>query len=167
MIESRSEMTEQQVAGAASLINGNLVALSLVGMAVGGLAAGSLIRPGREKWPLVLTPILMAPAVAAFGVASTTGGALLAVLAGVGYAAMIPVTISLSQRILPHRTSLASGLMLGGAWSVALLGPIGAEFCLHSVGLGLGPTFLLAAGLLLLSGVVCLALPRDFGEALK
>jgi FSR family fosmidomycin resistance protein-like MFS transporter len=148
-------VAEAEVAAVAAPINGNLVALVVLGMAVGGLIAGSTVRPGREKLPLVLVPICFAPAIAGFGRASVPVGYLLAVAAGIGFAAMIPVTISLSQRLLPNRTSLASGLMLGGAWSLAVLGPVTAEFCLHSLDLTLETTFTLTAVLLALSGLVC------------
>jgi len=42
-----------------------------------------------------------------------------------GYGATVPLSLSIAQRLLPHRTSLASALMLGGAWSI---GSFGASF---------------------------------------
>jgi MFS family permease len=150
-----------QVAAHGGKIAGSLAALLVLGMAVGGLTAGTLIRQGREKWPLVMLPIIFAPIVALFGGASLLQGYALAVLAGIGFASMIPVTLSLAQRLLPHRTSLASGLMLGGAWTVAAVGPRLAEYCLGTLDLGLPRTFQLTAVLLAISGVVCLPLNSD------
>ena len=54
--------------------------------------------------------------------------------------------------MLPHRTSLASGLMMGGAWTVATLGPRLAE--LGTSRIGLEATFAVTAVLLVLSGAV-------------
>ncbi|MEE8156282.1 MAG: MFS transporter [Phycisphaerales bacterium] len=150
--------TADQVAAHGGKIAGTLAALLVLGMAVGGLTAGTLIRQGREKWPLVALPILFAPMIALFGGASLLQGYVLAVLAGIGFASTIPVTLSLAQRLLPHRTSLASGLMLGGAWTVAAIGPRLAEYCLGTLHLGLPRTFQLTAVLLAISGVVCLPL---------
>jgi FSR family fosmidomycin resistance protein-like MFS transporter len=148
----------RDVARTSAPVVGNLNALVILGMAVGGLAAGALTRAGREKGPLVLVPILFAPMVALFPLAGLRLGYGLALLAGIGFASMIPVTLSLAQRLLPHRTSLASGLMLGGAWTVAMSGPILAERSLDRF--GLGPTFAFVAALLALSGLVALPLPR-------
>ena len=147
-----------EVAAHGARIAGLLAALLVLGMAVGGLTAGTLVRQGREKWPLVVLPIIFAPIVALFGGASLLQGYALAVLAGIGFASMIPVTLSLAQRLLPHRTSLASGIMLGGAWTIAVVGPRLAEYCLGTLHLGLPRTFQLTAVLLAISGVVCLPL---------
>jgi FSR family fosmidomycin resistance protein-like MFS transporter len=152
--------TDRQVADAAAATNGNLIAATVVGMAIGGLVAGAVVRPGREKWPLVVVPLLGAPFVAIFPMAGIQAGYLLAVLAGIGFAAMIPVTMSVAQRLLPHRTSLASGMMLGGAWAVAVVGPVIAERCLEAPAIGLDRRFGLTAVLLALSGIVCLPLRR-------
>jgi len=160
MAAEHPEWTRESVAGAAAPISGNLVALTIVGMAVGGVVAGWLVRQGREKLPLVLVPILFAPAIALFGDAPILAGYGLAMAAGAGFASMVPVTIGLAQRLLPHRTGLASGLMLGGAWAFALLGPRLAEYCLAS-GLSLKSTFALTAGLLALAGVVALLIRPD------
>ncbi|MHC4949129.1 MAG: MFS transporter [Planctomycetota bacterium] len=155
------EWTDRAVAEAAAPLIGNMNALAILGMAVGGLVAGAVVRPGREKTALVIVPACCAPCIALIPWAGPAGGCALAVAAGIGWAATVPLTMSLSQRLLPHRTSLASGLMLGGAWSLAMLGPVLAEWCLHTLGLGLGRTFALAAVLLAASGLVALPIRRD------
>lgn len=152
------DWSEEAISNAAAAMNGTLNACVIVGMAIGGMTAGSLIRPGREKWPLVLQPLVFAPFVALYPLANAAGGHVLAVLGGIGFAAMIPVSLSLGQRLLPHRTSLSSGLLLGGAWTLAVFGPPGAEACLTRLGLSLGQTFGLVALLMALSGVVLLPL---------
>jgi len=146
------------VADAGAPINGNLNALMLAGMAVGGVSASWIIKPGREKWPMVLLPLVFAPIIVLYPFAGIKVGYLMAVLSGIGFAAMIPLTISLAQRLLPHRTTLASGLMMGGAWAIAYLGPGGAEWCMGRLGLSLETTFLLTAILLVVSGLICIPL---------
>jgi hypothetical protein len=68
------------------------------------------------------------------------------------------VTIALAQRLLPHRANLASSLMMGGAWTVSMVGPRLAEFGVTRW--GLSTTFLLTACGLVLSGIVSLPLPN-------
>ncbi len=144
----------EQVAKGAAPIVGNLNAATLTGMAFGGLAAGAFVRTGKEKWPMVLVPVLFSPVIALFAFLPIQAGYLLAVAAGIGFASMIPVTIALAQRLLPKRTNLASSLMMGGAWALALVGPSCAEYGVTHF--GLETTFLLTAGALALSGLVCL-----------
>ena len=144
---------------AAAIYCGELNAATMIGMGIGGLLAGTLVRAGREKWPLVLIPLLLAPAVALIPSTGYAGSLALAAAAGVGFAAIIPVTISIAQRLLPHRTSLASSIMMGGAWAVSAVGPPAAEWA-HS-SLGLDRAFALAALLLAASGLV--GIPLDGG----
>jgi FSR family fosmidomycin resistance protein-like MFS transporter len=152
------DMTPEQVALAATPINGNVNALLVVGMLIGGISAGALVRAGREKWPMILAPIAFAPCIALMPLASLWAGYALAVGSGIAFAAMVPVSISVAQRLLPHRTSLASGLMLGGAWALAFVGPRIAEWCLTTVGMSLTMAFMLTAAMLALSSAICLPL---------
>lgn len=152
--------TAEQVATAAAPLIGNLNAATLAGMATGGLSAAVFVRSGREKRPLVLVPILFAPLIGLFPYMPIQLGYVLAIAAGVGFAAMIPVTISLAQQLLPHRANLASGIMMGGAWAVAMLGPRCAEFGITRF--GLHTSFLLTAIALAVSGIVCLPLSNGF-----
>lgn len=144
----------EAVARASATRVGNLNASMLVGMAIGGMSAGILIRPGKEKWPMVWVPLVFAPMIALFPFLPLEAGYLLAIAAGVGFAAMIPVTIALAQQLMPRQTNLASSLMMGGAWTVAILGPICAEFGVARY--GLQTTFLATAATLALAGLVCL-----------
>lgn len=153
--------TKDQIAPLAAPINGNLNAFLIVGMMIGGIGAGMVVKAGREKWPMVLVPIVFAPCIALLPYGSVTMAYVLTMGAGLAFAAMVPVSISLAQRMLPHRTSLASGLMLGGAWALAFVGPRIAEWCMTTGGLSLETTFLITAALLALSSVVCL--PMDVG----
>ena len=149
----------------ASKINGPLQASMQVGMGAAGLAAGIVLRAHHEKGALIAVPCAGALAVVAFPLATLVdpGGGValgmafvLAILAGAGYGGMIPVTLSLSQRLLPHRTGLASGLMLGGAWCFGAVGPPLASMLTNGVGawggIGLDWAFVAVGGLLLVSG---------------
>ena len=159
MAQRHPSFTNAQVAVEAAPINGNLNAMLLVGMLIGGISAGALVKAGREKWPMILVPLLFAPCIALMPLADISVGYGLAAGCGLAFAAMVPVSISVAQRMLPHRTSLASGLMLGGAWALAFIGPRAAEWCMASAGLSLTTTFTLTAALLAISSLVCL--PMD------
>lgn len=154
----------------ASGINGWIQASMQIGMGIMGLAcAWGLVhvRPDRrgatEKLLIVWMPILGALPIflvpwAQHHFESTTPSITvpavfaMCVLAGVGFGGIVPVTIGLAQRLLPHRSTLASGLMMGGAWLFAVFGPplanlftarLGADGAWHAAGL-----MLLVAGLL-------------------
>ena len=146
--------TEREIAETAAPLTGNLNAATFAGMAVGGFSSGALIPGGSEKKPLIVMPLLFAPVIAFFPMSGPPLGMLLAFAAGVGFAAMVPVTTALAQRLMPSRTSLASGLMLGGAWSVGMLGPVLAQISISEV--GIDRTFYLVASLLAVSGILAL-----------
>ncbi len=78
-------------------------------------------------------------------------------MAGIGFGGVLPVTISLSQRLLPHRMSLASSLMMGGAWAIGSGGPPLAERLTASI--GLDGAFLVMGAFLLVAGLISIAIP--------
>lgn len=125
---------------AASRTNGFLQASMQVGMGGGGILLGIFLSARLEKAAFVIIPILGAVAIALIPTlgrvfpASELGVTMIAaVLTGVGFGSLIPVSMSLAQKLLPHRTSLASGLMLGGAWMLAFVGPLLAEVVQYGV----------------------------------
>ena len=161
---------DDQLAIQASQLNGPLQASMQVGMGGAGLIAGLVLRPAFEKRALFLLPMLGAAAIILIPHADrvTYGDALggrgvqatvfaLCVIAGVGFGGLVPVTMAIAQRMLPHRTSLASGLMLGGAWCFAAVGPAIAERLHHA--LGLERAFLITAAALAGAGLIAIALP--------
>jgi len=142
---------------AASQINGPLQGAMQIGMGVTGLLVGFLVAESRHRQMLVWVPCIGAVAIGAFPFAPGEGVAfMLAVLAGVAYGGIMPITITLAQRLLPHRTSLASGLMMGGAWSVAGVGPWLAQWLMTQFGMtwACGVT----ASLLVVSGAMGLGI---------
>ena len=151
--------TQKQIADAAAPVAGDLNAFAMMGMAIGGLVAGYLVRPGREKLPMVLVPVLFSPVIALFPYLSLKTGYVLALLAGIGFASMIPINIALAQKLLPHRANLASSLMMGGAWMVSIVGPPLAEVAI--VRWGIATAFLLTAAALAVSGLLCVPLKEQ------
>lgn len=120
-------------------VTGNLVSALSIGMMVFGLAGGRLIRPGHEKGPMIWCSIIGAALVGITALVGTHIGLwamyIAAALSALGFSAVIPCTISLAQRLLPGRTGLASGLMLGTSWSVACVAPWYASLLLGGVAL--------------------------------
>jgi len=143
----------------AAAINGPLQAAMQIGMGVAGMALGYVLTPRRERVALVVGPVVGGLIVIAFPYVPTSAAFVMAIGAGMAYAGLIPTTISMAQRFLPHRTTLASALMLGGAWAVAALGPPLVQGLIDSF--GLATAFALTGVLLTVSGLVALAMPRD------
>lgn len=156
-----SLMTDE-LSVAASKLNGFLQGSMQVGMGGAGLLAGLVLGVRYEKAAIIVVPSLGAIAVGAFphlaeGSHAAAFGVGLAILAGMGFGGMIPVTLGMAQRLLPHRTGLASGLMLGGAWCWGAAGPFLATG--FRAWLGLNGAFLAVGVLLLLAGMVGFVLP--------
>ena len=113
---SSPELNEAEIADLAAPHVGWANAIMILGQGMGGLVAGALIVSGREKLPMILTPIIFSPALWVLpllppGIAGHTA----CFFVGIGFAAMTPITISLAQSLMPGHTSLASGISLGGA----------------------------------------------------
>lgn len=153
-----TELTPE-IAREASQLNGVMQAAMQVGMGGGGMLLGWFLAHRHQKAGLVLTPVLGASALSVIPLVSDQSIALfvVTVVAGVGFGSMIPVTLSLAQRLLPHRTSLASALMLGGAWMFAGTGALTAQRV--EAAFGLQTAFWVVAGVLLLAGVISMGLP--------
>jgi MFS transporter, FSR family, fosmidomycin resistance protein len=155
--------TVEQIAKAAAPAVGNLNAAMIFGMAIGGILAGQFVKPNRERSPMIWVPVVFAPLVALFPYMTVEVSYVFAAMAGIGFSSMIPISIALAQHLLPHRAYLASSLMMGGAWTVATVGPRFAEFGVTH--LGLNATFLLTAGVLAVSGLVCAGLGSHESES--
>ncbi len=151
------ELAAREVSKLASPIAGYFQAATYVGQGIGGLLAGALIKIGKEKLPLILTPILFAPPVFLMGfIEPGLLGYVACCLGGVAFASMTPITISVGQQLMPGHTRLASGLMLGGAWVIAAAGPRFAEFL--NFRFGLTTAFVVMGVLSVYAGVVNLGL---------
>ena len=149
----------EQIAKAAAPVVGNLNAAMIFGMAVGGILAGRFVRPNHERRPMIWVPIAFSPVVALLPLLPIEASYVFAALAGIGFSSMIPISIALAQHLLPHRAYLASSLMMGGAWTVATVGPRCAELAVTHV--GIDGAFLLTGGVLALSGLVCVGMKHE------
>lgn len=125
-----TELTDS-LRGSAAMRNGPLQAAMQLGAGGAAMLAGAFIAQKHEKASLVLCPFLGAIATSLFpftrGLDSATtsliAAGIVSVVVGIGTGALVPMTIGMAQRLLPDHTSLASGLMLGGAWTLAAVGP--------------------------------------------
>jgi len=142
----------------ASQLNGPLQAAKQVGMGLGGVALGWWFHVRHERALLVLMPLVGAVMVAALPYTDGAMALTMCALAGLGYGAVVPMTISMAQRLIPHRTSLASGLMMGGAWAVASVGSPISQWL--SERFGLETAFLAVALSLLLASLIGLMIPK-------
>ncbi len=150
----------EQARLAAAQINGPVQGGMLLGMGVGGLVLGVVVSRHVEKAALVWTPLLCAGAIAAIAYTPWPAAVFaLALVAGVGFAGVMPITIALAQRLLPHRTNLASGLMMGGAWGLGALGPPLAQRVIDAPWGGLAGAGWLVAAMLALAGILAAFLP--------
>lgn len=151
-----NDWSEEEISSRSAPIIGTLIAFNMAGSALGGLGVGIFVRPGREKWPLVLVPILLAPLAVIFPHVPLVYGNALCFLMGISSMSLIPVGVALAQRMLPRRTHLASGIMIGGAWLPAMCGPQLAEWGLQFYGDKV--TFLLVAITISFSGILAIPL---------
>ncbi len=195
LIRNDAVMMTEALGIKASKLNGILQASMQVGMGGMGIVLGLILSAKYEKLAFIVFPILgslalyliprsemIAPGIEVPIAIGAT------ILTGVGFGAVIPVSISLAQRLLPHRTSLASGLMLGGAWMIAFVGPLIAELIHKGLenkpsapqwmldgagalpewigtpllkGMGLDAGFTCTAIVLLFAGLIAMALPGE------
>ena len=147
-----------------SKLNGMFQAAMVIGMGVGGLVAGKVVRQGHERGPILGCALFGAGAIIAFPYLDGAAAYFVAIAMGIGYASTVPLTIAMGQRLLPHRTGLASSMMLGCAWIFSAFGPRIAESLLHGTDLSIHQVFLISAIALAVSGVLALTLS---GELLK
>ena len=153
----------------ASEINGPLQAAMQVGMGFGALALGFYLPAKFEKTAFIGIPIIGMAAIAIIpftdsllphGIwAPVIIAGLLTIVAGLGFGSLIPVALSLGQRLLPHRTSFASGMLLGGAWCTAIVGPLLAKAIHKGLDENLAAGFFVTAATLSIASLLAIALP--------
>jgi len=159
-------------AAAATILNGNLVVAMTIGMGVSAIAAGRLTKPGTEKRVIVVLSIFGAIFTALTSYAGHQWGMwpmyICAALTSLGFSSVLPITIGLAQRLLPHRTGLASSLMMGGSWALAAVAPfivnlfVGEHALPGSLSEGrLDLAFALFGVMLLFAGALALLMPTD------
>ena len=141
-------------------------------MGAGALLAGRYLRAGTERWAFALFAFGGAVCVALVNVVADLS--VLAVypvvcLAAVGFFGIVPASIGLGQRLQPTHAGLVTSLLMGVGWMFgALSRPVastllgGASLAeAHALtGSDFNRAFLGFAGLLVLSGLLSLAMPR-------
>ncbi|MCA9297573.1 MAG: MFS transporter, partial [Phycisphaerales bacterium] len=164
---SREGVTEMTSALSvhSSKLNGILQGSMQVGMGAFGIMLGVMLSHRTERRAMIVVPFLGAGAimlVPLIGLGSAWGPTMAvgcAILAGAGFGGVIPISISMAQRLVPHHATLATGIVLGGGWVVAASGPALAGIGVAHV--GLGTTFVLSGIALSFSGIVSWWLPRE------
>lgn len=153
----------------AAMMNGPLQASMQLGAGAAAMLAGAFMAHKHERIALALSPLVGAAAIAVFpftrGLGSETSAVVLAAVAsiivGIGSGSLVPMTIGMAQRLLPDHTSLASGLMMGGAWTLAAVGPPLTQAAVD--GVGFVSACMIVAVVTGLSGVLAIGLrvPED------
>ncbi len=132
---------------------GLLLSVFLFSGGTTGLLAGLLFRPTREKTVLLISSIIAFAAVALMPFRGAATMLVCAAVAGAALQGVNPLIVSMSQRILPSGSRMASSLVQGWSWGVGgLLGlvvtvidPI--EWAFVVIGLAMVPAGLLTLGL--------------------
>jgi FSR family fosmidomycin resistance protein-like MFS transporter len=143
----------------AAQITGPLQSAKQVGMGLGGVALGWWFHVRHERALLIWLPLFGAVMVMILPFTNGVLALVVCAAAGLGYGAVVPMTISMAQRLIPHRTGLASGLMMGGAWALASVGsPISERL---SEQFGLRFAFVAVGASLLLASAIGIFVPRS------
>jgi MFS family permease len=153
---------------ASSGVNGPLQAAMGLGMGLIALLLGWTVPHHRSRLAMIVTPCVGAAAVVCMPLSHSMWAAFaLSVLVGGGYAGTMPLSIAGAQRLLPHRTTLASGLMMGGSWSLAFVGPPIAQMIYERTSGSLFTVGVVFATMLVISGFIIFLIPArliDQGE---
>lgn len=135
-----------------------LLFVFLFGEALGTFAGGLIAdRFGRRR-VIVISFLLLAPAVFLYNSLDGVGLYAVAAFGGLLLGSSVPVTIVMAQEALPRNVGMASGLMMGFAFGVAGIGvTINGLIADHY---GLATSLALLALLPLVGSLVALTLPR-------
>ncbi len=141
------------------ILSGKMASLFTLFGAVAGFVGGPLSDRVGGRRVLILSMLLAAPTLAAF---LLTEGLLSAVCLASGAACLLstlPVNVVMAQKLLPHRTSMVSALMMGFAWGMAgmaipVVGALADQ-------IGLGSALLIVVCLLPVGFALSLFLPKE------
>ncbi len=113
--------------GASTFAGGAGISVFLLAGAVGGFLGGSLASRLGAKWVLFMSATLAAPFYLLFLYGPTSLSLVFLAAAGLFTFSSIPVGVVAAQELLPGKTGLVSGLVMGFAWGIGglALTPIG------------------------------------------
>jgi len=141
--------------GGSIFIGGAAISVFLFSGALGGFIAGNLSDRLGRKAVILVTLALATPSLLLFLYGPQSLSLVMIAVAGLFIFSSAPVGVVAAQELLPGKTGLVSGLVMGLAWGVGglVLTPIGwlaDRFSLVSVLTGVAFLPLLAGGLTLL-----------------
>ncbi|MEA1870924.1 MAG: MFS transporter [Candidatus Bipolaricaulota bacterium] len=141
--------------GGSTFIGGAAISVFLFSGAIGGFIAGNLSDRLGRKAIILVTLVLATPSLLLFLYGPQSISLVVIAVAGLFIFSSTPVGVVAAQELLPGKTGLVSGLVMGLAWGVGglVLTPIGwlaDRFSLVSVLTGVAFLPLLAGGLTLL-----------------
>jgi len=129
-----------------------------IGMGVSALVVGHFVTHGRERRAMMLTAWLTAPVVMLMPGLGVWGMLIASTVAAFGYFGVIPTSLALAQRLLPHATGTTGSLLMGAGWAVSSIGPILAERVANAY--GIETAFYVLGGLLALAGAVSMLISK-------
>jgi FSR family fosmidomycin resistance protein-like MFS transporter len=141
--------------GGSTFVGGAAISVFLFSGAIGGFIAGNLSDRLGRKAIIFVTLVLATPSFLLFLYGPQSLSLAMIAIAGLFIFASTPVGVVAAQELLPGKTGLVSGLVMGLAWGVGglVLTPLGwlaDRFSLVSVLTGVAFLPLLAGGLTLL-----------------
>jgi len=130
-----------------------------VASAISGVIFGNLADRYDRRWVVSISMVLSAPMFFFLPIVNGPVAFALAILAGGLSGGSHSIIVVLAQELIPAAKGFASGMILGFIFGVGALGStlIGAMSDI----IGLGTTFQLVAGLVVLASIVALALPTN------
>lgn len=156
--ETRVAEASSGAADAIANLHSNVIAATALGMGISTLIIGRLVSHGGERRAMILTALLSAPIVMLMPNLGEGGMLVAAGLAAFGFFSVIPTSLSLAQRLLPHSTGLTGSILMGCGWAISAVGPLLGAWI--TARFSLGTAFIVFGVILALSGVVASMLSR-------
>ena len=144
-------------AGVASL-HGEALAASQIGMGLSAILLGRHLAHGHERRAMIITGLATAPMIALMPFLDGWMFLLAAMLAAFGFFGVIPTSLALAQRLLPHATGMTGSILMGCGWAISSTGPILGERVANAW--GLPAAFFALALLMTLAGGVSSLISR-------
>lgn len=141
-----------------SSLHANLLSIGQIGMGISAIVLGRAITHGGERRAMILTGLLTAPVVMLMPHLGSSGMMIASGVVAFGFFGVIPTSISLAQRLLPHATGITGGILMGGGWAISATGPILAERISQAAGSSVA--FFALGVLMALAGLVSMLLSK-------